>query len=557
MRSEKMTSGLEKGPHRSLLHALGLTRDEIHRPLVGVVNAASEVVPGHIHLDSIASAVKSGVRMAGGVPMEFPAIGVCDGLAMNHEGMRMSLPSREIIADSIELMATAHPFDALVLIPNCDKIVPGMLMAMLRLNIPSLCISGGPMLAGSHQGQAVDLISVFEAVGQVRRGSMSPEALTELEQSACPGCGSCSGMFTANSMNCLTEAIGLALPGNGTVPAVEAARVRLAKQAGMQVMSLWEQNITPRDIVTQDSVHNAVAVDMALGGSTNTVLHLPAIFAEAGLDLSLEVFDQVSRSTPNLCRLSPAGSHHIQDLHQAGGIPAVMSELAHAGLIHGHCQTVTGQQVEANLRTLNTKVLNPDVIRPVAAPYHAQGGIAVLYGNLAPDGCVVKQAAVAEEMLVREGQAVVFDSEEEATLAILNGDIKAGHIVVIRYEGPKGGPGMREMLTPTSAIAGMGLDREVALITDGRFSGGTRGAAIGHVSPEAANAGPIGLIQNQDRIKIDIPERSLQLMVPNSELEARRKAFVPRTKPVDSAFLRRYAQQVTSAAHGAVFQQIK
>lgn len=557
MRSEKMTSGLEKGPHRSLLHALGLTRDEIHRPLVGVVNAASEVVPGHIHLDSIANAVKAGVRMAGGVPMEFPAIGVCDGLAMNHEGMRMSLPSREIIADSIELMATAHPFDALVLIPNCDKIVPGMLMAMLRLNIPSLCISGGPMLAGSHQGQAVDLISVFEAVGQVRRGSMSPEALTDLEQSACPGCGSCSGMFTANSMNCLTEAIGLALPGNGTIPAVEAARIRLAKQAGMQVMSLWEHNITPRDIVTQDSVHNAVAVDMALGGSTNTVLHLPAIFAEAGLDLTLEVFDRVSRSTPNLCRLSPAGSHHIQDLHQAGGIPAVMSELARAGLIHGHCQTVTGQQVETNLRSLNSKVLNPDVIKPVDAPYNTQGGIAVLYGNLAPDGCVVKQAAVAEEMRVREGQAIVFDSEEEATQAILNGEIKAGHIVVIRYEGPKGGPGMREMLTPTSAIAGMGLDREVALITDGRFSGGTRGAAIGHVSPEAASGGPIGLIQNQDRIKIDIPERSLQLMVDDSELEARRKAFVPRTKPVDSAFLRRYAQQVTSAAHGAVFQKIK
>lgn len=557
MRSEKMTSGLEKGPHRSLLHALGLTRDEIHRPLVGVVNAASEVVPGHIHLDSIANAVKAGVRMAGGVPMEFPAIGVCDGLAMNHEGMRMSLPSREIIADSIELMATAHPFDALVLIPNCDKIVPGMLMAMLRLNIPSLCISGGPMLAGSHQGQAVDLISVFEAVGQVRRGSMSPETLTDLEQSACPGCGSCSGMFTANSMNCLTEAIGLALPGNGTIPAVEAARIRLAKQAGMQVMSLWEHNITPRDIVTQDSVHNAVAVDMALGGSTNTVLHLPAIFAEAGLDLTLEVFDRVSRSTPNLCRLSPAGSHHIQDLHQAGGIPAVMSELAQAGLIHGHCQTVTGQQVETNLRSLNSKVLNPDVIKPVDAPYNTQGGIAVLYGNLAPDGCVVKQAAVAEEMRVREGQAIVFDSEEEATQAILNGEIKAGHIVVIRYEGPKGGPGMREMLTPTSAIAGMGLDREVALITDGRFSGGTRGAAIGHVSPEAASGGPIGLIQNQDRIKIDIPERSLQLMVDDSELEARRKAFVPRTKPVDSAFLRRYAQQVTSAAHGAVFQKIK
>ena len=554
MRSRKMTSGLEKGPHRSLLHALGLTRDEIERPLVGVVNAASEVVPGHVHLDRIADAVKAGVRMSGGVPMEFPAIGVCDGLAMNHEGMRMSLPSREIIADSIELMATAHPFDALVFIPNCDKIVPGMLMAMLRLNIPSICISGGPMLAGFHQGQSVDLISVFEAVGQVKRGVLQPEVLSELEESACPGCGSCSGMFTANSMNCLTEAIGLALPGNGTIPAVHAARTRLAKQAGMQVMSLLDHSILPRDIVTQESVHNAVAVDMALGGSTNTVLHLPAVFAEAGLDLTLEVFDRVSGSTPNLCRLSPAGSHHIQDLHQAGGIPAVMAELASAGLIHTHCRTVTGYQVHDNLKHLQAKVLNPEVIKPVTAPYHPQGGIAILYGNLAPDGCVVKQSAVAEEMLVREGQAVVFDSEEEASQAILDGHIRAGHIVVIRYEGPQGGPGMREMLTPTSAIAGMGLDREVALITDGRFSGGTRGAAIGHISPEAANAGPIGLIQNQDRIKIDIPRRRLQLLVDEAELEDRRKSFVPLQKTVESAFLRRYAQQATSAAHGAVFR---
>ena len=554
MRSRKMTSGLEKGPHRSLLHALGLTRDEIERPLVGVVNAASEVVPGHVHLDRIADAVKAGVRMSGGVPMEFPAIGVCDGLAMNHEGMRMSLPSREIIADSIELMATAHPFDALVFIPNCDKIVPGMLMAMLRLNIPSICISGGPMLAGFHQGQSVDLISVFEAVGQVKRGVLQPEVLSELEESACPGCGSCSGMFTANSMNCLTEAIGLALPGNGTIPAVHAARTRLAKQAGMQVMSLLDHSILPRDIVTQESVHNAVAVDMALGGSTNTVLHLPAVFAEAGLDLTLEVFDRVSGSTPNLCRLSPAGSHHIQDLHQAGGIPAVMAELASAGLIHTHCRTVTGYQVHDNLKHLQAKVLNPEVIKPVTAPYHPQGGIAILYGNLAPDGCVVKQSAVAEEMLVREGQAVVFDSEEEASQAILDGHIRAGHIVVIRYEGPQGGPGMREMLTPTSAIAGMGLDREVALITDGRFSGGTRGAAIGHISPEAANAGPIGLIQNQDRIKIDIPRRRLQLLVDEAELEERRKSFVPLQKTVESAFLRRYAQQATSAAHGAVFR---
>ena len=554
MRSRKMTSGLEKGPHRSLLYALGLTREEMQRPLVGVVNAASDVVPGHVHLDRIADAVKAGVRMAGGVPLEFPAIGVCDGLAMNHEGMRMSLPSREVIADSIELMATAHPFDALVFIPNCDKIVPGMLMAMLRLNIPSLCISGGPMLAGSHQGQSVDLISVFEAVGQVKRGSLDANLLAELEENACPGCGSCSGMFTANSMNCLAEAIGLALPGNGTIPAVHAARTRLAKQAGMQVMALLDQGVLPRDIVTQESVHNAVAVDMALGGSTNTVLHLPAIFAEAGLDLTLQVFDRVSRSTPNLCRLSPAGSHHIQDLHEAGGIPAVMAELASAGLIHSHCPTVTGYAVQENLHHLQAKVHNPAVIRPVSDPYHAQGGIAVLYGNLAPDGCVVKQSAVAEKMLVREGEAVVFDSEEEATQAILGGEIRAGHIVVIRYEGPKGGPGMREMLTPTSAIAGMGLDREVALITDGRFSGGTRGAAIGHISPEAANAGPIGLIVNQDRIKVDIPGRRLQLLIDDDQLEVRRGSFVPKVKPVSSAFLRRYARQATSAAHGAVFR---
>lgn len=554
MRSQKMTAGLEKGPHRSLLHALGLTQEEMQRPLVGVVNAASEVVPGHVHLDRISEAVKTGIRMSGGTPMEFPAIGVCDGLAMNHEGMRMSLPSREIIADSIELMATAHPFDALVFIPNCDKIVPGMLMAMLRLNIPSICVSGGPMLAGYHRGRSVDLISVFEAVGQVKRGSMDPETLQELEENACPGCGSCSGMFTANSMNCLTEAIGLALPGNGTIPAVDSGRIRLAKKTGMQVMSLLEQGLAPRDIVTQESVHNAVAVDMALGGSTNTVLHLPAVFAEAGLDLTLEVFDQVSRQTPNLCRLSPAGSHHIQDLHQAGGIPAVMSALAASSLINVHCQTVTGEQVKENMARLKAEVLNSQVIRPVSDPYHAQGGIAILYGNLAPDGCVVKQSAVAEEMLVQEGQAVVFDSEEEATEAILRGDIRGGHVVVIRYEGPRGGPGMREMLTPTSAIAGMGLDKEVALITDGRFSGGTRGAAIGHVSPEAANAGLIGLIQDGDPISIHIPNRTLDLQISDQDLQARQKAFLPKEKPVSSAFLRRYARQATSAAHGAVFR---
>jgi len=555
MRSEKMTSGMEKGPHRSLLHALGLTREEINRPLIGIVNAASDIVPGHIHLHQVAQAAKDGVRMAGGVPFEFPSIGVCDGLAMNHEGMRMSLPSRELIADSIELMATAHPFDALVFIPNCDKIVPGMLMAMLRLNIPSICVSGGPMLAGSHHGQSIDLISVFEAVGKVRQGTLSPDDLAELEENACPGCGSCSGMFTANSMNCLTEAIGLALPGNGTVPAVHASRIRLAKKSGMQVMHLLEQGITPRDIVNQDSVHNAVAVDMALGGSTNTVLHLPAIFAEADLDLTLDIFDRISRLTPNLCRLSPAGSHHIQDLHDAGGIPAVMAELAQNNLIQTNCQTVTGSTVAENLTHLQAKITNPEVIRPVNSAYNDQGGIAILSGNLAPDGCVVKQSAVAAEMLVREGEAIVFDSEEEATKAILDGKIQVGHIVVIRYEGPKGGPGMREMLTPTSAIAGMGLDRDVALLTDGRFSGGTRGAAIGHISPEAANGGVIGLIQNKDRIAIDIPNRSLQLLVNDKELHSRQESFTPKEKPVSSPFLRRYAQQATSAAHGAIFRK--
>jgi dihydroxy-acid dehydratase len=506
-------------------------------------------------LDQIAKAAKDGVRMGGGVPLEFPSIGVCDGLAMNHEGMRMSLPSRELIADSIELMATAHPFDALVFIPNCDKIVPGMLMAMLRLNIPSICVSGGPMLAGSYQGQSIDLISVFEAVGKVRHGTLSLDVLAELEENACPGCGSCSGMFTANSMNCLTEAIGLALPGNGTIPAVHASRIRLAKKAGLQVMHLLEKGINPRDIVNQDSVHNAVAVDMALGGSTNTVLHLPAIFAEADLDLTLDIFDRISRLTPNLCRLSPAGKHHIQDLHEAGGIPAVMAELAQKDLIKTNCQTVAGNTVEQNLKQLQAKVTNPEVIRPVNSPYNEQGGIAILYGNLAPDGCVVKQSAVAEEMLVREGEAIVFDSEEDATQAILNGEIQAGHVVVIRYEGPKGGPGMREMLTPTSAIAGMGLDRDVALLTDGRFSGGTRGAAIGHISPEAANRGPIGLIRNKDRIAIDIPNRSLQLLVEDSEIQSRKASFSPKIKPVSSAFLRRYAQQATSAAHGAIFRK--
>ena len=554
-RSKRMTHGPEKAPHRSLLYALGLSREEMARPLIGVVNSANEVVPGHLHLDRIAEAVKAGVRMAGGTPMEFPAIAVCDGLAMNHAGMSFSLPSREIIADSVELMATAHPFDALVLIPNCDKSVPGMLMAMLRLNIPSVLISGGPMLAGKGAGKKADLITVFEAVGRVRVGSMNEDELEDLTEHACPGCGSCSGMFTANTMNCLSETIGLALPGNGTIPAVSADRIRLAKRAGMQVMELLKNNVRPRDIVTEKSVTNAVAVDMALGGSSNTVLHLPAIFREAGLDLSLDIFDQVSRKTPNLCKLSPAGKDHIEDLHAAGGIPAVMAELLSGGLINGEALTVTGKTVVDNLRDGKAEPLDHRIIRPLGDPHSAEGGIAILKGSLAPEGAVVKQFAVLPSMMTRTVTAKVYNSEEEAVAAILGGKIKAGDAVVVRYEGPRGGPGMREMLTPTSAIAGMGLDGDVALITDGRFSGGSRGAAIGHVSPEAADGGPIGVIKDGDQIFIDIPGRKLDLLVDKAELDKRLAAFTPLQKVIDSPLLRRYSRQVTSASTGAVYKE--
>ena len=551
-RSHKMTKGLEKAPHRSLLFALGMTREEMRRPLIGVVNSANEIVPGHMHLDIIARAVKDGVRMAGGTPMEFPTIGVCDGLAMNHEGMKMSLPSRELIADSIEISATAVPFDGLVFIPNCDKIVPGMLMAMLRLNIPSIMISGGPMLPGKFEGKTIDLITVFEGVGKVKSGGMSEAELERMEECACPGCGSCAGMFTANSMNCLSEALGLSLPGNGTIPAPTSARTRLAKDAGMQVMTLVERNIRPRDIVTEKSVANGVTVDMALGCSTNTVLHLPAIFREAELDLTLDIFDNISRKTPNLCRLSPAGPHHISDLHEAGGIPAVMNELAASGRIDLDVMTVTGQTLGQNLATLQPRILRAEVIRTVAEPYSKEGGIAILKGNLALDGAVVKQSAVAPEMMQRTGTARVFEGEEEAVTAIMGQKIKAGDVIVIRNEGPVGGPGMREMLTPTSAISGLGLGSEVALLTDGRFSGGTRGAAIGHISPEAAEGGIIGLVQEGDRIKIDIPARSLELLVDEAELEKRRRNWKPYPKEIRSSILRRYSRMASSAAHGAV-----
>ena len=556
MRSDAIKKGLERSPHRSLLYSLGLTREEINRPLIGVINSFNEIIPGHIHLRNISEAVKAGIRMAGGVPIEFPVIGVCDGIAMNHEGMKMSLPSRELIADSIEIMAVAHQFDGLVFIPNCDKIIPGMLMAMLRLNLPSICISGGPMLAGDINGRKIDLITAFECVGKVKRGELSEKELELIEQKACPTCGSCSGMFTANTMNCLTEAMGLALPGNGTIPAVFSERIRLAKTAGMKVMELLEKNIKPLDIVNEKSIRNAIVVDMALGGSTNTVLHLPAIFNEAGLNISLKIFDELSRITPNLCKISPAGPHHIEDLYRAGGIYALMHELSKKDLIELDCLTVTGKTVKENMRELDVKVLDYSVIKKIDDPYAHEGGIAILYGNLAPEGCVVKQSAVDPEMMVREGPARVFDSEEEATYAILNNKIRPNDIVVIRYEGPKGGPGMREMLTPTSAIAGMGLDKDVALLTDGRFSGGTRGAAIGHISPEAAEGGPIAYVKENDVIKINIPERKIDILIDENEFKKRKDEMKLKRKDIKSQFLKRYAQMATSASNGAVFKKI-
>ena len=550
MRSNLMKQGLEKYPHRSLLKAMGLTDREIDQPIIGVANSYNEFIPGHIHLDKITQAAKAGVRLNGGTPLEFGVIGVCDGLAMHHAGMKYSLPSREIIADSIEIMATAHPVDGLILVANCDKIIPGMLMAALRLNIPAILISGGPMLAGRFKGQAVDLITVFEGVGAVKGGKICEDELKELSECACPGCGSCAGMFTANSMNCLSEALGMALPGNGTIPAVHAARYRLAKEAGFKIMELVAKQILPRQIATLAAFKNAMAVDMALGCSTNTVLHVPAIAQEAGIELSLDLFNEISVKTPHLCSMSPGGVHHMEDLDAAGGVPAVMAVLMQAGLVDGTPLTATGATVADNLAPV--RVLDETVIRPLANPYHAQGGIAILKGNLAPDGGVVKQSAVDPQMLVNEGRARVFESEEEATGAILGGRIKPGDIVVIRYEGPKGGPGMREMLTPTSAIAGMGLDKEVALLTDGRFSGGTRGAAIGHISPEAAEGGPIALVNEGDRIKIDIPGKTLTLLVDDAELARRRQTWQPPEPKIKSGYLSRYSRMVSSGSQGAV-----
>ncbi|MBW1710669.1 MAG: dihydroxy-acid dehydratase [Deltaproteobacteria bacterium] len=553
MRSDAMKKGLDRAPHRSLLKAMGYTDKEIARPIIGIANSASEIIPGHIHLDRIAEAVKAGVRMAGGTPMEFSTIGVCDGLAMNHEGMKYSLASRELIADSVEVMARAHPFDGLVVIPNCDKIIPGMLMAMLRVNIPGIAVSGGPMLTGSVDGRAVDLITVFESVGKVKAKRMSEKELKHLEEAACPGCGSCAGMFTANSMNCLTEAIGLGLPGNGTIPAVNAARIRLAKEAGMAVMNMVKKNILPRDIATNEAFMNAIAVDMALGCSTNTVLHVPALAHEAGIDLNLDLFNQVSTRTPHLVSLSPGGPHHLQDLHEAGGVMAVMAELSKADLIEREVMTVTGKKLKSSLK--GAQVKNRAVIRELVSPYHAEGGLAILKGNLAPDGAVVKQSAVTDEMLRSQGRARVFESEEEASTAILDGKIKAGDVVVIRYEGPKGGPGMREMLTPTSSIVGMGLGSSVALLTDGRFSGGTQGAAIGHISPEAALGGPIALVEEGDVITLDIPNKKITLEVSDEELKKRRKSWSPPEPKIKHGYALRYSRMVSSGATGAVFRE--
>ncbi|WP_432268478.1 dihydroxy-acid dehydratase [Catenibacterium mitsuokai] len=553
MRSDNVKKGVERAPHRSLFNALGMTEEELERPLIGVVCSYNEIVPGHMNLDKISEAVKKGVYLAGGVPVEVPAIAVCDGIAMNHTGMKYSLVTRELIADSTECLATAHQFDGLVMIPNCDKNVPGLLMAAARLNIPTIFVSGGPMLAGKKlNGKKTCLSSLFEAVGQYNAGTLDAAHLEEFEEKACPTCGSCSGMYTANSMNCLTEALGMGLRGNGTIPAVYSARIRLAKHAGMKIMELVEKNIKPRDIMTPAAFKNAMTVDMALGCSTNSMLHLPAIAHEAGVELNLEIANEISKYTPNLCHLAPAGSTFMEDLDDAGGVYAVMNELDSLGILDTTGITCTGKTIKENIAGCVN--LDSKIIRPVDNPYMKTGGIAVLKGNIAPDSCVVKAAAVAPEMMSHTGPARVFDSEDDAIKAIRAGKIVKGDVVVIRYEGPKGGPGMREMLSPTSEIAGMGLDKDVALITDGRFSGATRGASIGHVSPEAAVGGPIALIEEGDMISIDIPNNKINVAVDDATLEARRAKWQPREPRITTGYLRRYAAQVTSANTGAVLQ---
>ena len=552
MRSDAVKKGIAQAPQRSLMRALGLTEEEMKKPLVGIVSSYNEIVPGHMNLDKITEAVKMGVAMAGGTPIVFPAIAVCDGIAMGHIGMKYSLVTRDLIADSTECMAMAHQFDALVCIPNCDKNVPGLLMAAARVNVPTVFVSGGPMLAGHVKGEKRSLSSMFEAVGSYAAGTMTEEDVYDVECNACPTCGSCSGMYTANSMNCLTEVLGMGLKGNGTIPAVYSERLRLAKRAGMQVMELLKQDIRPRDIMTKEAFLNALTVDMALGCSTNSMLHLPAIAHEAGVELNPEMANAISEKTPNLCHLAPAGYHYIEELNEAGGVYAVMNELNKLGLLHTECMTATGKTVGENIKGCVNK--NPEIIRPVENPYSKTGGIAVLKGNLAPDTAVVKRSAVVPEMQVHEGPARVFDCEEDAIEAIRGGKIVAGDVVVIRYEGPKGGPGMREMLNPTSAIAGMGLGSSVALITDGRFSGASRGASIGHVSPEAAEGGPIALVEEGDLIRINIPEHKLEVVVSDEELARRKAAWTPREPKVTTGYLKRYAKMVSSANKGAILE---
>ncbi len=555
MKSDAVKKGIQQAPHRSLFNALGLTEEEMKKPLIGIVNAYNEIVPGHMNLDKITEAVKMGVAMAGGVPREFPAIAVCDGIAMGHEGMKYSLVTRDLVADSVESMAKAHQFDALVMIPNCDKNVPGMLMAAARVNVPTIFVSGGPMMAGHLHGRKRSLSSMFEAVGAHAAGTMSDEEVREYEEKVCPTCGSCSGMYTANSMNCLTEALGMGLRGNGTIPAVYSERIRLAKHAGMKVMELLEKNIRPRDIMTEKAFMNALTVDMALGCSTNSMLHLPAIAHEAGIELNVDIANEVSARTPNLCHLAPAGATYMEDLNEAGGVYAVMKELTKKDLLNLDCLTATGKTVGENIENAVNK--NPEVIRPLENPFSETGGLAALKGNLAPDSGIVKRSAVVPEMMVHEGPARVFDCEEDAIAAILGGKIVSGDVVVIRYEGPKGGPGMREMLNPTSAIAGMGLGSSVALITDGRFSGASRGASIGHVSPEAAVGGPIALVEEGDMIAIDIPNLSLNVKVSDEEMARRKAQWKPRKPKITDGYLLRYAALVTSGNRGAVLEAPK